>query len=254
MKAMLGARHLKSKMTSLAASAALGLGCAAVMSLAATPAHAETLCGWTVTGAIGAYIKANYSWLGCPINNESYVSPGWYQDTARGYTVFYSNATGIHWSHGAIGNNIKNNLSRYGYPTRGMISAGAGWYQNTANGYTVFYSDATGLHWSHGAIGSNIRANLSWYGYPTNNIHDWNQPGGYAQDTYNGFTVVWSGDTGLHYLYGPVRSCILKYADQNAGWLGFPNTNPTQLSPHAWRQNTTKHVIYWFSSIGCSFD
>jgi hypothetical protein len=249
-----GFSDFKSKLTSRAVSSALGLSCAAVMSLTATPVHAETLCGYTIDGAIGAYLKANLAGFGCPTSNMYSWNGGYAQDTANGFTAIWSANTGApHYLHGAIKDYFRRAyllLEFIGFPINSEYPWAGGYAQDTDKGYTVAWSAATGAHLMNGAIRAYTVSNVSWLGFPASDIYPWNT--GYAQDTVNGYTVVWSSNTGSHYLHGELRKCILNYANTRGYvWLGFPSSNERKLGDTYWVQPTTKRNVYWSGAKGC---
>jgi len=134
------------------------------------------------------------------------------------------------------------NFARYYGNYKGPVDGIPG--ANTWNGFRdALKSKIPSPYSLYGAIGAYISNNMSRVGPPINNEYSWWHRR--AQNTQNGFAIVWTAATGTHFLHGAIGNYIIN----NISRTGFPLTNEYAV-PGGMAQKTQYMTIYWNKSTG----
>ncbi|WP_337059523.1 excalibur calcium-binding domain-containing protein [Kineococcus sp. G2] len=175
---------------------------------------------------------ASHGWengrLGFPTTNDTPTPDGrgWYTHF-QGGSVYWSPATGAHFTAGAIRGEWASHgweNGRLGFPATDDTPTpnGRGWYTHFQGG-SVYWSPATDAHFTAGAI-RGAWASHGWengrLGVPaTDDTPTPNGRGWYTH--FQGGSVYWSPSTGAHTVAGAVRDAWAQQGWEN-GPLGFP--------------------------------
>ncbi|WP_139283122.1 L,D-transpeptidase family protein [Raineyella antarctica] len=162
------------------------------------------------------------------------VDGGCYQHF-QGGSIYWSPATGAHFTTGAI--RAKWAATRWengflGYPTTDETCglARGGCYQHFQHG-SVHWSQATGAHFTTNAIRAKWAATRwenGFLGYPTTDETCGLARGG-CYTSFQGGSIHWSAATGAHWTNGTVQSMWRQRGYEN-GSYGYPAGDPYSVS------------------------
>lgn len=204
--------------------------------------------GFSLRGAIGAYYTnhGGATVFGRPTTEEfNLIDGGVAQQFANSYTIYWSEANGVHpvKFSGGIGSLYRANNYEHGHGlplTDETTSTFGGAYQNfrKANGQVFTYlwhpNTGTKVVFENGAIGHQCRANggNAGWGYPA--LNEVAFANGAKQVFYNPSTqrltvVYWSEESGSHWMNerGAIYARWAKDGDVRA--YGFPVTDETTM-------------------------
>ena len=202
-----------------------------------------TSSGFSLYGAIGAYINKNMASTGAPTSNEYDWAGGRAQAVSKGGWVVWTEATGAHYMSGGIGAYISGNVGSTGFPTTDMYPWAGGYAQAVSKGGWVVWTEATGTHHMYGGIGNFISGNVASTGFPTSEEYNW--AGGRAQAVSKGGWVVWTQASGAHWMHGGIGA----YISSNVASTGFPTSEEYRVTGGV-AMKTTKTTVYWNEKTG----
>ena len=205
---------------------------------------------WVWSGNLARYLAfGGPAVLGFPTSDEIGI-PGGSRSDFQGGKIFWSPYTGSHAMIGGI-------LARYeqlggpaafGFPATDEVPV-AGGARVTFQFGSLLWSGSTGVHYIIGGIQAKYDAfgGPAVLGFP---LTDEVGVAEGARSTFTGGSILWSGSTGAHVVYGGILS---RYDQLGGPWgLGFPTTDEFGTAGGA-RSSFQRGAIVWSGGTGAKY-
>ncbi|QGF23910.1 polysaccharide deacetylase family protein [Raineyella fluvialis] len=207
--------------------------------------------------AIAAKAASSVSVLGAPTSSVTCgLVDGGCMQTFEHATIYWSPASGAHWTRGAIRDKWRSTGAQdgfLGYPVSdefcGLVQSGCG--QHFQHG-EIYWTPSIGAHWLRGSIVESWRRQgweNGFLGYPLSDEFCGLRESGCGQHFQHG-EIYWSPGTGAHWLRGSIVESWRRQGWENA-FLGYPLSDEfCGLRESGCGQHFQHGEIYWSPGTG----